>query len=196
MFTTREQAFRCLRKKRPRVFRRAQSSITPAPPTSMLDIGRDAWPCRGGRFFRSAPTAPRSHDNIELGGAGELAPMRLKWRRAFFSQTPVPKKGHLGMPLRVGHRHVTGEGRPPRELLQKSRKGVRLGSFCKNRGGAPAPGTQQNSRRGVRSERGERRGEGEVTRGLREGGEIRRLPVANPIVNPTFQSHTQSQTQS
>ena len=75
-------------------------------------------------------------------------------------------------------------------------RGVRLGSFCKNRGGAPAPGTQQNSRRGVRSERGERRGEGEVTRGLREGGEFQRLPVANPIVNPTFQSHTQSQTQS
>ena len=173
MFTTREQAFRCLRKKRPRVFRRAQSSITPAPPTSMLDIGRDAWPCRGGRFFRSAPTAPRSHDNIELGGAGELAPMRLKWRRAFFSQTPVPKKGHLGMPLRVGHRHVTGEGRPPREILQKSRRGVRLGSFCKNREGRPLR-EHSKTRGGASARKGGRGGEREKSRGDSGRGESSR----------------------
>ena len=173
MFTTREQAFRCLRKKRPRVFRRAHRSITPAPPTSMLDIGRDAWPCRGGRFFRSAPTAPRSHDNIELGGAGELAPMRLKWRRAFFSQTPVPKKGHLGMPLRVGHRPVTGEGRPPREFLQKSRRGARSGNTAKLEEGRPLG-------------KGGEEGRGRSHAGTPGGGRVPEAPSRKPNRKPNF----------
>ena len=50
-FKTSEKAFRCLRKKRPRLSRNGKSSSAPAPPSSMLDSACDAWPRTGGRFF-------------------------------------------------------------------------------------------------------------------------------------------------
>ena len=85
-------------------------------------------------------------------------------------QALVPKKGHLGMPLRVGHRHVTGEGRPPREILQKSRRGVRLGSFCKNREGRPLR-EHSKTRGGASARKGGRGGEREKSRGDSGRGE-------------------------
>ena len=106
-FKTSEKAFRCLRKKRPRLSRNGKSSSAPAPPSSMLESACDAWPRTGGRFFFSQrlndpcgamPTLSWGVRGVHIS-AHELA-------AGVFSQTPVPKKGHKGMPLGVFHRHV------------------------------------------------------------------------------------------
>ena len=146
-----------------------------------------------------------------------------EYARAFFSQTPEclfacckhwDGRGVRSGSLQNARRGVLSgslaklkEGRPHRELskigegvrsgsLEKTRRGVRSRSFCKHREGRPL--REHCKTRGGASAR---KGGGEERRGISHGGtpgggEIRRLPVANPVVNPTFQSHTQSQTQS
>ena len=69
-FKTSEKAFRCLRKKRPRLSRNGKSSSAPAPQVQCWTVRATHGRARAGVFFATPERPLWSHANIELGGSG------------------------------------------------------------------------------------------------------------------------------